>query len=64
MIRQVFDEDFKRSRVHVMVEQNKTVAQVARELDINPNRFHHWKKKNSSEFICEAFSTNILMALN
>ncbi len=54
MSRQVFDEDFKRSTVQMMIEQNKPVAQAARELDINPNTLHNWKKKYSSEFIRES----------
>jgi transposase len=41
MSRQVFDEDFKRSTVQMMIEQNKPVAQAARELDINPNTLHN-----------------------
>jgi hypothetical protein len=54
MNRQVFDKDFKRSTVQMMIEQNKPVAQTARVLDINPNTLHNWKKKYSSEFIRES----------
>ncbi len=51
MSRQTFDEDFKRSTVQMMIEQNKSVAQTARDLDINPNTIYNWKKKYGEEFI-------------
>lgn len=51
MSRKTFDEDFKRSTVQMMIEQNKSVAQTARDLDINPNTIHNWRKKYSNEFI-------------
>jgi transposase len=51
MSKKTFDEDFKRSTVQMMMEQNKSVAQTARELDINPNTIQNWKKKYSEEFI-------------
>ncbi len=54
MSRKVFDEDFKRSTVQMMMEQNKSVAQTTRDLDINPNTIHNWKKKYSKEFIEDA----------
>lgn len=37
MSRKTFDEDFKRSTVQMIIEQNKSDVQTARELDINPN---------------------------
>lgn len=55
MSRKTFDEDFKRSTVQMMIEQNKSVAQTARDLDINPNTIHNWRKKYSNEFMEAAF---------
>jgi transposase len=51
MSRQVFDEDFKKSTVQMMMEQNKSVVQTARDLDISPNTLHNWKKKYGEEFM-------------
>ena len=51
MSRKTFDEDFKRSTVQMMIEQNKSVAQTARDLDISPNTIHNWRKKYANEFI-------------
>lgn len=39
----------------MVMEQNKSVAQTARELDINPNTIQNWKKKYADEFIEAAF---------
>ncbi|MDP4155013.1 MAG: transposase [Bacillota bacterium] len=44
MCRKTFDKDFKISTIQMMMEQNKSVAQTARELDINPNTIQNWKK--------------------
>lgn len=54
MSRKSFDEDFKRSTVQMMIEQNKSVAQAARELEISPNTIHNWKKKYADVFIDDA----------
>jgi transposase len=38
----------------MMMEQNKSVAQTARDLDINTNTIHNWRKKYAEEFIEDA----------
>jgi transposase len=51
MSKRIFDEDFKKSTVQMMIEKNKSVAQTARELDISPNTLHTWKKKYAEPFM-------------
>ncbi|MBM7645664.1 transposase [Scopulibacillus daqui] len=53
-MRKKFDEEFKKSTVQMMIDQNKSVAQTARELDISPNTIHNWKKKYEQEFITKS----------
>ncbi|MBM7647049.1 transposase-like protein [Scopulibacillus daqui] len=50
-MRKKFDKEFKKSTVQMMIDQNKSAAQTARELDISPNTIHNWKKKYEQEFI-------------
>jgi transposase len=45
MRKQKHDEDYKRQTVEYILEQRKSVAQVARELDISVNTLHGWVKK-------------------
>lgn len=40
-----YDEEFKKETVKYILENNKPVAQVAREVDINENTLHGWVKK-------------------
>lgn len=47
----IFDEKFKRKIVKLIIEKNLTVAQVARDTDININTLYSWKKKYGLEFI-------------
>ncbi len=54
MSKSVYDKKMKRKIVQILMEQNKTVAQVARETDININTLYSWKKKYALEFIHEA----------
>lgn len=51
MVKAIFDEKFKREIVKSIMEKNLTVAQVARETDININTLYSWKKKYGLEFI-------------
>ncbi|ANB56326.1 transposase family protein [Anoxybacillus sp. B7M1] len=39
-----YEEDFKRQTVRYILEEAKSVAQVARELKINENTLHGWVK--------------------
>lgn len=38
----------------MMMEQNKSVAQTSRDLEINPITIHNWRKKYAEEFIDDA----------
>lgn len=49
-----FDEKQKRKIIKVIMEQNLTVAQVARDKNININTLYSWKKKYGLEFIHES----------
>jgi transposase len=40
-----YDESFKKETVKYIAENNKTVAQVAREVGVNENTLHGWIKK-------------------
>lgn len=44
-----YDEAFMKETVRYLVENNKTVAQVARETGVNGNTLHNWVKKYSKE---------------
>jgi Transposase and inactivated derivatives len=44
-----YEEDFKRQTVRCILEEAKSVAQVARELKINENTLHGWVKKYKQE---------------
>lgn len=44
-----YDEAFKKETVRYLLENNKTVAQVARETGVNDNTLHNWVKKYSKE---------------
>lgn len=51
MSKKVFDQNYKRKIVKMLIEQNKTVAQVSRETGININTLYSWRKKFEIEFI-------------
>lgn len=40
-----YDSEYKRQTVEYILEERKSVAQVARELDISPNTLHGWVKQ-------------------
>jgi len=40
-----YDAEYKRQTVEYILEQRKSVAQVARELDISANTLHGWVKQ-------------------
>lgn len=40
-----YDESFKQETVKYILENNKSVAQVARETGVNTNTLHNWIKK-------------------
>ncbi len=44
-----FEEAFKIETVKYVSENNKTVSQVAREIDVNVNTLHGWIKKYGQE---------------
>ena len=43
--RKTYDKDFKLSAVKMVLEEGLSVAQVSRDLGINENSLHNWKKK-------------------
>lgn len=51
MSREVFDKKYKKEIVKMIIEQEKTVAQVARETGLNINTLYSWRKKYELEFI-------------
>lgn len=53
MRKSIYDKQLKRRIVKMMMEQNKTVAQVARETGININTLYTWRKRYALEFIHE-----------
>ncbi|MGJ7910380.1 transposase [Neobacillus sp. LXY-1] len=53
MSKSICDKQLKKRIVKMMMEQNKSVAQVARETGININTLYSWKKKYALEFIHE-----------
>jgi transposase len=42
--RRRFDRAFKVEAVRLVTEERRKVAEVARELGINPNQLHRWKR--------------------
>jgi transposase len=44
-----YDEAFKKETVKYIIENNKAVAQVARETGVNENTLHTWVKKYRQE---------------
>jgi transposase len=54
MSKEVFEKKYKREIVKMIIEQNKTVAQVSRETAININTLYSWRKKYELEFIHNA----------
>lgn len=43
--RKTYDKEFKLSAVKMVVEEGLSAAQVSRDLGINENSLHNWKKK-------------------
>lgn len=43
--RKTYDKEFKLSAVRMVLEEGLSVAQVSRDLGINENSLHNWKKK-------------------
>ncbi|WP_274379447.1 IS3 family transposase [Alkalihalobacterium alkalinitrilicum] len=44
-----YDEEFKKDTVKYVLENHKSVAQVAREMDLNENTLYNWVKKYSHQ---------------
>ncbi len=44
--RRQFDKEFKREAVRLVVEGRRRVSDVARDLGIEPNMLHRWKRKS------------------
>jgi len=47
--RKTYDKEFKLSAVKMVLEEGLSVAQVSRDLGINENSLHNWKKKYLEE---------------
>lgn len=43
--RKTYNKQFKLDAVRLIVEEGRSVASVARDLGINENSLHHWKKQ-------------------
>lgn len=52
-----YDETFKKETVKYVLENNKPIAQVARETGINTNTLHGWIKKYSEQPEIKAVQT-------
>ena len=44
--RRQYTKEFKIEAVHLVVEEGRSISEVARELGIGENLFHRWKKKS------------------
>lgn len=42
--RNTYDKEFKLSAVKMIIEEGMSIAQVARDLGVNANSLHNWKK--------------------
>ena len=42
--RNTYDKEFKLSAVKMIIEEGMSIAQVSRDLGINANSLHNWKK--------------------
>lgn len=47
--RNQYDKAFKLEAVRLIVEEGRSVASVARDLGVNANSLHHWKKQFSTD---------------
>lgn len=47
--RKTYDKEFKLDAVRLIVEEGRSVASVARDLGVNENSLHHWKKKYAED---------------
>jgi len=55
-----YDETYKQETVKYILENNKSVSQVARETGVNENTLHGWVKKYSQQSeikVVQTFST-------
>ncbi len=52
-----YDESFKKETVKYIAENNKSVAQVAREVGVNENTLHGWVKKYGQQPEVKAVQT-------
>jgi len=43
--RRKYDRDFKMEAVRLVVEGNRSVVEIARDLGIHENLLYHWKRK-------------------
>jgi len=43
--RRKFTREFKREAVHLVIENGRSLASVARDLDIHSNLLHRWKRE-------------------
>jgi transposase len=55
--RRKFTADFKREAVRLTEETDKSVAEIARELGINPNTLYRWRQEQA-EYAEQAFPGN------
>ncbi|CQR46235.1 Transposase [Paraliobacillus sp. PM-2] len=46
-MRKTYDKDFKLQAVHMVKEDGKRIAEVARELDLAEQTLHNWVKKHN-----------------
>lgn len=47
--RKQYDKQFKLEAVRLVVEEGRSVASVARDLGLNANSLHHWKKQFATD---------------
>jgi len=47
--RRRYDRAFKVEAVRLVTEERRKVTEVARDLEINPNQLHRWKRKLAEE---------------
>jgi transposase len=43
-----FSEEFKAGAVRLVLDEGKSVSQVARDLDLHPNSLHEWVKREKA----------------
>ena len=58
-----YDEEFKKQTINHMLEENKSLAQMARELSISTSTLHGWKLKyhpNPEKRVLQKASSNVI----